>query len=223
VPAANVLAPVLVGDNTKIVLVPPRPPTTTTTTKTTTHADASSSNSKGSTSRAAQQCLPGLETAHRSLVTLVAAALQHGGLFTELGLQCPKGVLLSGPPGTGKTLLAQTAATDCGAKLIVINGLVAAFKFISSCLTPPVASFPFADIHLTVVLCDATGGTLCDATGVTLSDATGVTLCDATGLTLCDATGVMLCDATGVTLCDPVVALLWHCCDVHQYTTTEGN
>ena len=68
------------------------------------------------------QCLPGLETAHRSLVGLVAAALQHEKLFAKIGLDCPKGVLLCGPPGTGKTLLAQTAAADCGADLIVING-----------------------------------------------------------------------------------------------------
>ena len=67
-------------------------------------------------------CLPGLEAAHRSLVGMIAAALQHEQLFAKVALNCPKGVLICGPPGTGKTLLAQTAAADCGAELIVING-----------------------------------------------------------------------------------------------------
>ena len=97
----------------------------TTTTTTTTAAAAAATNAANAATRQPSpmhKCLPGLEAAHRSLVGLVAAALQHEKLFARIGLDCPKGVLLCGPPGTGKTLLAQTAATDCGADLIVING-----------------------------------------------------------------------------------------------------
>lgn len=53
---------------------------------------------------------PGLEDACRELESLVRLPLLYAAVFAELGVECPKGVLLHGPPGTGKTLLARTVS-----------------------------------------------------------------------------------------------------------------
>jgi hypothetical protein len=65
---------------------------------------------------------PGLENACRELESLVRLPLLHAAVFAELGVECPKGVLLHGPPGTGKTLLARTVAEEAGAAFISIDG-----------------------------------------------------------------------------------------------------
>lgn len=53
---------------------------------------------------------------------LVELPLKHPELFTQLGIDPPKGVLLHGPPGTGKTLLARAVASESDASFFVING-----------------------------------------------------------------------------------------------------
>ena len=43
-------------------------------------------------------------------------------LFTDVGANPPKGVIIVGPPGTGKTLLAKAIAGKAGVPFISISG-----------------------------------------------------------------------------------------------------
>ncbi|MEG9194550.1 MAG: proteasome-activating nucleotidase [Candidatus Methanoglobus sp.] len=52
------------------------------------------------------------------------------GLFKEVGIEPPKGVLLYGPPGTGKTLLAKAVANQTKATFIRVVGSEFVQKFI---------------------------------------------------------------------------------------------
>ncbi len=53
---------------------------------------------------------------------VVELPIRRPDLFKRLGIEAPKGVLLSGPPGTGKTLLARAVSEECGAAFFQING-----------------------------------------------------------------------------------------------------
>ncbi len=58
----------------------------------------------------------------QQLREMVELPLRYPELFTRLGVDPPKGVLLHGPPGTGKTRLAQAVANESDAHFITING-----------------------------------------------------------------------------------------------------
>ncbi len=64
----------------------------------------------------------GLGSAIEKIREMVELPLRHPELFTKLGIEPPKGVLLYGPPGTGKTLLAKAVANESGANFFSIAG-----------------------------------------------------------------------------------------------------
>jgi len=61
---------------------------------------------------------------------IIELPLRHPELFTKLGIDAPKGVLLYGPPGTGKTLLAQAVANESEANFKSIQGPEIVSKFV---------------------------------------------------------------------------------------------
>ena len=64
----------------------------------------------------------GMSETIRQLREMVELPLRYPELFTRLGVDPPRGVLLHGPPGTGKTRLAQAVANESDANFHLING-----------------------------------------------------------------------------------------------------
>ena len=62
----------------------------------------------------------GLEEQIVEIKETVELPLKKPDLFTDIGIEPPKGVLLYGPPGTGKTLLAKAVAHETNATFIKI-------------------------------------------------------------------------------------------------------
>ncbi|MBT7706730.1 CDC48 family AAA ATPase [archaeon] len=71
----------------------------------------------------------GLREEVKKVRELVELPLKKPEIFSKLGIEPPRGVLLYGPPGTGKTLLARAVANESEANFIVINGPEIMSKF----------------------------------------------------------------------------------------------
>ncbi len=72
----------------------------------------------------------GLGEQVRKVREMIELPLRHPELFTKLGIEPPKGVLLYGPPGTGKTLLAKAVANESDANFYSIQGPEIISKFV---------------------------------------------------------------------------------------------
>ncbi|WP_336359578.1 CDC48 family AAA ATPase [Haladaptatus sp. ZSTT2] len=64
----------------------------------------------------------GLDDELEQVREMIELPLAEPELFTQLGIDPPKGVLLYGPPGTGKTLIAKAVANEVNAHFTVISG-----------------------------------------------------------------------------------------------------
>lgn len=76
---------------------------------------------EGEASKVSFKDVAGIEEAREELSEIVDF-LKNPTMFTEVGAQIPKGVLLSGEPGTGKTLLAKAIAGEAGVPFFSISG-----------------------------------------------------------------------------------------------------
>ncbi len=64
----------------------------------------------------------GLDEVKQALKEAVEWPIKRPEIFSEMGIQPPKGILLYGPPGCGKTLIARAVATESEANFITIKG-----------------------------------------------------------------------------------------------------
>jgi transitional endoplasmic reticulum ATPase len=64
----------------------------------------------------------GLEEAKRVLDSVVEHSHMHDGLYEQVGLAPPRGILLVGPSGTGKTAMARALSGEKQIPLIAIDG-----------------------------------------------------------------------------------------------------
>ena len=64
----------------------------------------------------------GLSNQIKRIKEILEFPIRFPSLFEKLGVQPPRGVLLTGPPGSGKTLLAKAIAFETNSNFQVING-----------------------------------------------------------------------------------------------------
>jgi 26S proteasome regulatory subunit T3 len=64
----------------------------------------------------------GLDIQKQELREAVELPLTHRGLYEQIGIDPPRGVLLYGPPGTGKTMLVKAVAHHTSAAFIRVVG-----------------------------------------------------------------------------------------------------
>ncbi|MCK5317062.1 MAG: AAA family ATPase, partial [Anaerolineales bacterium] len=79
--------------------------------------------------RVSYEEIGGLEEELGLIKEMIEIPLKFPDLFTLLGIEPPKGVLISGPPGTGKTLIARAISSEVRAHFIHVNGPEVIHKF----------------------------------------------------------------------------------------------
>jgi len=72
----------------------------------------------------------GLDSQIQEIKETVELPLTNPGLFEDIGIEPPRGVLLYGLPGTGKTMLAKAVAHESKATFIHMSGSELVHKFI---------------------------------------------------------------------------------------------
>ncbi|MBU2100344.1 CDC48 family AAA ATPase [Candidatus Micrarchaeota archaeon] len=72
----------------------------------------------------------GLKEQVQKVREMIELPMKHPELFTKLGINPPKGVLLHGPPGTGKTLLAKAVAYETQAHFVSVSAPSIMSKFV---------------------------------------------------------------------------------------------
>jgi transitional endoplasmic reticulum ATPase len=112
VASTDAKTPVVVTENTEVVLNPEAVEMAEETVPDVTYED-----------------IGGLEEELKKVREMVELPLKHPEIFERLGIEPPKGVLMHGPPGTGKTLLAKAVANETNAHFILINGPEVISKF----------------------------------------------------------------------------------------------
>jgi transitional endoplasmic reticulum ATPase len=76
----------------------------------------------GLTTGTTYEDIGGLDEELELVREMIELPLSQPELFTRLGIDPPKGVLLYGPPGTGKTLIARAVANEVDAHFDTIHG-----------------------------------------------------------------------------------------------------
>lgn len=77
---------------------------------------------KGARSGVTYEDIGGLTTELGRIRELIELPLKFPEVFERLGIEAPKGVLLTGPPGTGKTLIARAVAHETEATFLHLSG-----------------------------------------------------------------------------------------------------
>ena len=81
-----------------------------------------SSHPKAHTAGATYEDIGGLDEELELVRETIELPLSEPEVFTRLGVDPPKGVLLYGPPGTGKTLIARAVANEVDAAFFTVDG-----------------------------------------------------------------------------------------------------
>ena len=74
------------------------------------------------TAGATYEDIGGLDEELELVRETIELPLSEPEVFTRLGIDPPKGVLLHGPPGTGKTLIARAVANEVDATFVTVDG-----------------------------------------------------------------------------------------------------
>ncbi len=106
-------APVLINPTTTLVIGTP----------------VDSKKAEHSQQRLSYENVGGLKGQVRRIREMIELPLRYPEVFDRLGIDAPKGVLLSGPPGCGKTLIARIIAQETDAQFFSISGPEIVHKF----------------------------------------------------------------------------------------------
>ncbi|KAI7852872.1 P-loop containing nucleoside triphosphate hydrolase protein [Circinella umbellata] len=111
--------PVILSSATKLSIIPPTTETEQLENLTSSIANLSLANNNRliSTDRP-----KGLEKAYDKLLEIVSYPLIYKDWIEQMGIECPKGILLYGPPGVGKTYLVSSVARACHAEIFTLSG-----------------------------------------------------------------------------------------------------